>query len=95
MVKKGDLGWLLVTEVAGLVGGTVATKAITYGWKKATGKRPPAKPESPEVALAEALAWSVAVGVGSAVAELLIKRLAAGQWEKGNGRLPSSLTKEI
>ncbi|MBX6769755.1 MAG: DUF4235 domain-containing protein, partial [Actinomadura rubrobrunea] len=63
--------------------------------KKATGKEPPANPESPEVALSEAIGWAVIMGVGMEVARLLATRAAARQWVKGTGELPSPLKAEV
>lgn len=91
MADKGELGWRVMAGVAAFAGGWVARKAITVAWKKATGKEPPTAPESPEVALAEALGWAVAIGVGSEVAKLLVTRAAAKRWAQGTGELPASL----
>ena len=91
MADKGDLGWRLMAGAAAFAGGWAARKAITIVWKKATGKEPPIAPESPEVALVEALGWAVAIGVGSEVAKLLATRAMAKRWEKGTGELPAPL----
>lgn len=89
MADKGDLGWRVVAGGAAFAGGFVARKAITAVWKKTTGKEPPTNPESPEVAIAEALGWAVIMGVGMEVARLLATRAAAHQWAKGTGELPA------
>jgi hypothetical protein len=91
MSEKGELGWRVMAAGAAFAGGWVARKAITLAWTKAAGKKPPATPESPEVALAEALGWAVAIGVGTEVAKLLVTRAAARRWEKGTGALPAPL----
>ncbi|HEX2312632.1 MAG TPA: DUF4235 domain-containing protein [Thermomonospora sp.] len=88
MADKGDLGWRVVAGAAAFAGGFAARKAITYAWKKTTGKEPPTNPESPDVALAEALGWAVVTGVGMEVARLLVTRAAAKQYAKSSGRLP-------
>ena len=69
----------------------MARKAITFAWKKATGKEPPTNPESPEVHLAEAIGWAVVMGVGMEVARLLATRAAAKRWAKGTGQLAAPL----
>jgi uncharacterized protein DUF4235 len=94
MADKGDIGWRVMAGAAAFAGGWVARKAITVAWKKATGKEPPANPESPEVELAEALGWAVVVGVGIEVARLLATRAAARRWERGTGELPAPLRAE-
>jgi Protein of unknown function (DUF4235) len=91
MAEKGDLGWRLVAGAAAFGAGFVARKAITIGWTKATGKEPPSSPESPEVALTEAIGWAVVMGVGMEVARLLATRAAARRWYRNTGELPASL----
>ncbi|GAA4237479.1 hypothetical protein GCM10022254_49650 [Actinomadura meridiana] len=91
MADKGDLGWRVMAGAAAFAGGFVAKKAITLAWKKSTGKEPPTNPESPEVALTEAIGWAVVMGVGMELARLLATRAAAKQWAKGTGELPGSM----
>ncbi|RFU37200.1 DUF4235 domain-containing protein [Actinomadura logoneensis] len=95
MADKGDLGWRVMAGAAAFAGGFVAKKAITMAWKKGTGKEPPTNPESPEVAISEAVAWAVLMGVGVEVARLLATRAAARQWAKGTGVLPSQLRADV
>ncbi|TMR06486.1 DUF4235 domain-containing protein [Actinomadura soli] len=94
MADKGDLGWRVMAGAAAFAGGFVAKKAITLAWKKSTGKEPPTNPESPEVALTEAIGWAVVMGVGMELARLLATRAAARQWAKGTGELPANLKTE-
>ncbi|MFC5181522.1 DUF4235 domain-containing protein [Actinomadura harenae] len=94
MADKGDIGWRVLAGAAAFAGGFAAKKAITMAWKKSTGKEPPANPESPEVALSEALTWAVVMGVGVEVARLLATRAAAKHWSKGTGELPAQLRAE-
>jgi hypothetical protein len=49
-------------------------KLIHFAWKKITGKEPPEHPEDPQVALGEALAWGILVGVGVQTARMLATR---------------------
>lgn len=94
MADKGDIGWRVMAGAAAFAGGFVAKKAITLAWKKSTGKEPPTNPESPDVALTEAIGWAVVMGVGMELARLLATRAAARQWVKGTGELPSHLKPE-
>ncbi|HUZ57142.1 MAG TPA: DUF4235 domain-containing protein [Streptosporangiaceae bacterium] len=80
--KGGDYGSKAVTALAGAAAAFVARKAISFAWTKATGREPPGKAEDPEVAIGEALAWTVVLGIGVAVARLLAVRLAARQSAK-------------
>ena len=91
MAQKDDIGWRVMAAGAAFGAGFVARRAITFAWKKATGKEPPTSPESPETHIAEALAWAVVMGVGMEVARLLATRAAAKRWAKGPGELPGPL----
>jgi Protein of unknown function (DUF4235) len=77
--KGGDYGSKAVSALAGAAAAFVTRKAMTFAWTKATGKEPPGKAEDPDVALGEALAWTVVVGIGVAVARVLAVRFAVRQ----------------
>jgi hypothetical protein len=84
--KGGDFGSKAITALAGAAAAFVARKAIIFAWTKATGKEPPGKAEDPEVAIGEALAWTVVLGIGVAVARVLAVRLVNRQ---SSARLPA------
>ena len=71
--KQGSGGNRAVTALVGFGAAFVARKVIQFAWKQITGKEPP-EPEDPQVALAEALAWGVAMAVGVTVARMLAVR---------------------
>lgn len=75
--RKMDFGTKIVSAVAAMVAAFVARKVITMVWTKATGKEPPTHPEDPQVALSEALGWSMLTGVTVEAARLLATRAAA------------------
>jgi hypothetical protein len=77
--KGSDFGSKAATTLAGAVAAFVARKAIIFAWTKATGKEPPGKAEDPDVAIGEALAWTVVLGIGVAVARVLAVRLVNRQ----------------
>ena len=54
----------------------IARKALAFVWTKATGKEPPTNPEDPQVALPEALTWSMLVGLVLGSARVLAIRAA-------------------
>jgi len=81
--KKVDLGTKVVSTVAAMVAAFVARKVITLAWTKATGKEPPTHPEDPQVALSEALSWSMLTGVTVEAARLLATRAAARRSHAG------------
>lgn len=75
--KNADLTARIVGGVASFAAGFAARKLIEFGWKKITGKEPPTEPESPEVAILEAVSWAVVTGIGMEVSRLLATRLVA------------------
>jgi Protein of unknown function (DUF4235) len=75
--RKVDLGTRIVSGVAAMAAAFVARKVITFAWTKATGREPPTHPEDPQVALSEALSWSMLTGVAVGAARLLATRAAA------------------
>ena len=75
--KNPELTARIVGGLASVAAGFAARKLIEFGWKKITGKEPPSEPESPEVALTEALSWAVVMGVGMEVTRLMATRLVA------------------
>lgn len=74
--KNGDYASKAINALAGAAAAYVARKGIMFIWTKAMGRKPPGKAEDPEVALGEALAWTVVAGVAVSVARLLAVRLA-------------------
>ncbi|MBO9520506.1 MAG: DUF4235 domain-containing protein [Nocardioidaceae bacterium] len=80
--------WSLFSLVAALGAATVARKGLNATWKAATGKKPPANPADPEVAMAEAVAWAALSGTLVAVARMLATRKAANYYAKSTGHLP-------
>ena len=75
--NRADLMTRVVGGLAAMVAGFFMRKVITRTWTRVTGKEPPAHPEDPQVALAEALGWAVVTGVGVEAARLLATRAAA------------------
>jgi len=75
--SKADFGSKIVSGLAAMIAAFLARKLVTFAWTKATGKEPPTHPEDPQVALSEALGWSVLTGVTVGAAKLLATRAAA------------------
>ncbi len=74
--KRANGGNRAVTALVGFGAAFAARKVIQFAWKQITGKEPPEHPEDPQVALGEALAWGIAMGVGVQVARMLAVRAA-------------------
>ena len=72
--EKDDINTRIVNGLAAMTAAFVARKALMVAWTKATGKEPPTNPEDPQVALPEALSWSVLVGVTVAIVRVFAIR---------------------
>ena len=68
----------------------LARKALIFAWTKATGKRPPTNPEDLEETLAEALGWSVLVGITVAVVRVLAIRAVSRKAITSTDREPAN-----
>jgi uncharacterized protein DUF4235 len=88
--RKVDLSTRIISAVAAMAAAFVARKVITLVWTKATGKEPPTHPEDPQVALSEALSWSMLAGVTSEAARLLATRAAARRTYSGPDSEPAN-----
>ena len=84
--RKVDLGTKVVSAAAAMAAAFVVRKVLTFAWTKATGKEPPTHPEDPQVALTEALTWSVLTGVTVAAFRLLAIRAVARKALSGADR---------
>ena len=60
----------------------IARKALAFVWTKVTGKEPPTNPEDPQVALPEALTWSMLVGLVLGSARVLAIRAARSRTQQ-------------
>jgi hypothetical protein len=81
--RKVDLGTKVVSAAVAMAAAFVARKLVTFAWTKAVGKEPPTHPEDPQVALREALSWSVVTGIFVEAARLLATRAAARKTYSG------------
>jgi len=102
--RRQSRGWQLFDLMAdltaeGLIRGLAATGAmfvtrrvVTMAWTKAMGKEPPTHPEDPQVALSEALGWSLLTAVSMQVARLLAVRAAERRMHSGQDREPAGIT---
>jgi hypothetical protein len=71
---KDDFSTRVVNGLATMSAAFVARKALMLAWTKVTGKEPPTNPEDPQVALPEAIGWSVLVGITVAIVRVLAIR---------------------
>ena len=87
----GKSTWKLIGTASGLIAGIATTKALDATWKTATGRRPPTKPDNPEIAGREALLWAAVSGMAMTVAKTYATRRAATYWVKSFGELPPGM----
>lgn len=92
--KDSSKVWTVFSLVAALLGATVARKALTASWQKATGKNPPANPADPDVDLWEAVMWAAASGAVIQLVRMLASRRAAEYYARSTGHLPPGLGKD-
>ncbi|HVU60415.1 MAG TPA: DUF4235 domain-containing protein [Mycobacteriales bacterium] len=92
--NSGKLGHKLLAGVGAAATAAVARKALTSGWKKATGNEPPADPANPDVRWHEAAGWAAASAAVVAVARLVAQRRVAATWRRASGVLPPGMADE-
>ena len=84
--------WKVLATLATVAAGAAAQRALSTGWRAATGTQPPDLPESPETRLAEAVAWSMVAGAVLNVARVIATRQAARYYAaRAGGELPQAL----
>ena len=64
-------------EVAGLVAVVAARKGLQLGWRRVTGKEPPAAPDDKQVPLGQAVAWTLLFGAAITTARMIATRYAS------------------
>ena len=89
---KEDAGTRIAYMVTTTSTAFLARKVLMTGWTKVTGKEPPTNPEDPQVALSEAIGWSVLVGITVAVVRVLAIRAVSHRAISSTDREPASAT---
>jgi hypothetical protein len=74
---KEDLSTRVLNGLTAVSAAFAARKLLIFVWTRATGKEPPTNPEDPRVALAEALGWSMLVGITVGAVRVLALRAVA------------------
>jgi hypothetical protein len=77
MAEKGEgrSVWAL-KEAAGLMAVLAAQKVARIGWRRVTGKEPPASPDGQQIPLVQAVAWTLLLGAAVATARMIAIRYA-------------------
>ncbi|MEN3534188.1 DUF4235 domain-containing protein [Microbispora sp. ZYX-F-249] len=79
-MDKPDMQWRIVGGLLGLAVGFCSRKVLSFAWEKATGKKPPASADSPDIGLGEAIAYAVVMGLGMEITRIVVTRSAAKKW---------------
>ena len=92
----GKLAWQIIGVGAPIAAAFVARKTLTFAWEKSTKRPAPSNPVDDEVSMSEALAWTIVSGVGVAVAQLVVQRIAANTVRNSFGEeaLPKKFHKQ-
>ncbi len=90
------VGWKLVSTGSGILAGLAAQKVVRALWVRVAPSHgdPPANPADRQVGWGEAVAWSIAAGVGVGVARLVSERVAARGWELAVGAPPPGMQRD-
>lgn len=83
--------WRAVSLGVGAATAVLVRRVATIGWRAGRHEDPPVHPSTRGVELRDALIWTIALGVGAAVARVLAERAAAAGWESVTGSPPPSL----
>ena len=84
--EKEDISTRVLNGLTALSAAFAARKVLSFAWTRATGKEPPTNPEDPRVALAEALTWSVLVGITVGAVRVLAIRAVSRKTLSGADR---------
>jgi len=77
MAEKGEgRSVRALKEAAGLMAVLAAQKVARIGWRRVTGKEPPASPDDQQIPLIQAVAWTLLLGAAVATARMIAIRYA-------------------
>ncbi len=85
MKNPKQLAWQGVAIASGTLAAAAVRRVATTTWRTAKHEDPPENPAARDVSWPDALAWTIAVAVGAAVARLVAQRGAAAVWERATG----------
>jgi hypothetical protein len=78
-----------LSAAAGVLAAMLARKLVSALWRGDT--EPPLNPADRRITWREGLTWTIAAGVGAAVARLVALRGAAAGWEMATGEPPPGI----
>jgi hypothetical protein len=78
MAEKGEGRSIrALKEAAGLLAVLAAQKLARIGWRRVTGKEPPASPDNQQVPLGQAVVWTLLLGAAITTARMIAIRYAS------------------
>jgi hypothetical protein len=78
MAEKGEgRSVRALREATGLIAVLAARKVMRVGWRRITGKEPPARPDDQQIPLGQAVAWTLLLGAAIATARMFAHRYAS------------------
>jgi hypothetical protein len=92
--QPGKGAWKFIGSGSAVLAGVATARALDATWRTATGRKPPTRPESPEIAGREALLWAGLSGMAIGVAKTYATRRAAQYWVKSTGDLPPGMSEK-
>jgi hypothetical protein len=88
MPNPKQLAWQGVAIASGTLAAAGVRRLAVTTWRTAKHEDPPQNPAARDVSWTDALAWTIAVAVGAAVARVVAQRGAAAAWERATGDPP-------
>ena len=79
---------MVVGAGAAMLASMIIERSMSAGWRAATSKAPPAKPESLDTSWGDALLWTAASAIAVGIGQVLARRGAAVGWQHYTGKLP-------
>jgi hypothetical protein len=80
--------WMIVGAGSSLLAASIVERSLDAGWRAATSRKPPAKPESLKTSWSDALLWTAVSALLVGLAQLTARRGAAIGWKQATGRRP-------
>ena len=78
MAKRGEgRSVRALKEATGLIAVLAAQKVMRVGWRRITGKEPPASTDDRQIPLGQAVAWTLLLGAAVATARMFAIRYAS------------------
>jgi hypothetical protein len=88
MPNPKQLAWQGVALASGTLAAAAVRRVAVTTWRSTKHEDPPQNPAARDVGWTDALAWTIAVAVGAAVARVVAQRGAAAAWERATGDPP-------